>query len=378
MTKQNLPFGTRDEFGPIAEIKKVMQIKLANHFKQCGFQKITTPLIEMDDIFQSQKKEVNHYTMLDENGQKIVLRPDLTLPIARVMSTTKIELPVKWYYFGDVFQINPKMSGQYNQTTQSGIEIIGYQSEKAELEALNLAISGSQKLGIKDLTIQLGHADFIQIILEQLDLLEPTKEQLKKALIEKNLNRYDQLLGLINDSQYYQFLKDWPWSFGESTVVLDQLMKLPQTPAIKNIIQELKTMIDFIKSNFPSLKINLDLSIEAPQNYYTGLTFAGFNDASSTYLFSGGRYDHLLNDFQKEAISAVGFSYNLDSFASQLISDKPNQPTLIFFRTDQWQLAQTKLSKEKNATLCLVDSLAEAKQIAQKNNQALIDLTNQE
>lgn len=104
MKNKNLPSGTRDEFGTEAEVKETIQNKLFQGFRRRGFRKLTTPVLEYSDVFQPLNAEnYRPYQLLDEQGQLLVLRPDLTLPVARVMSTTGIELPVKWYYGGDVY-----------------------------------------------------------------------------------------------------------------------------------------------------------------------------------------------------------------------------------------------------------------------------------
>lgn len=292
MKNKNLPSGTRDEFGTEAEVKETIENKLFQGFRKRGFRKLTTPVLEYSDVFQPLSAEnYRPYQLLDEQGEPLVLRPDLTLPVARVMSTTGIELPVKWYYSGDVFRVKKQLSGSYNQLTQAGIEIVGYKGLKADWECLE---------------------------------------------------------------------------------VVDTL---PDMTALAGIIDQLKETATFIRQLFPTANVTLDLSIPSPQSYYTGMAFRGFTDKSSDYLFSGGRYDDLLTNFQNVKTSAVGVAFDVDALVERTSFPDETPNTLIFFDDDQWQEAEATLTKFANATLCLTDDFEAAKRLAASTNRQLINLT---
>ncbi len=136
MSNRHLPVGTRDEFGPRA-IRKENLIQMMSHrFIASGYERVKTPLLEYRDVFQPLTvRGEQPYQMLDDAGEAVVMRPDLTLPLARLLSTTSIQPPVQWWYVGDVFRVRKSLSGAYNQMTQAGIELIGYASIKAEWAA---------------------------------------------------------------------------------------------------------------------------------------------------------------------------------------------------------------------------------------------------
>ena len=162
MKNKNLPSGTRDELGVQAEVKESIENKLFKSFRNRGFRKLTTPVLEYSDVFQPLNADnYRPYQLLDDQGEPLVLRPDLTLPVARVMATTGVDLPVKWYYGGDVFRVKKQLSGSYNQLTQAGIEIVGYRGLKADWECLDVALSGCREMTIKNVTVELSHAKFV-------------------------------------------------------------------------------------------------------------------------------------------------------------------------------------------------------------------------
>ncbi len=376
MENKNLPSGTRDEFGMQAEVKESIQMKLLGLFRKRGFRKLTTPVVEYSDVFGPLSTDnYRPYQFLDEQGERLVLRPDLTLPVARVMSTTGVDIPVKWYYSGDVFRVKKQLSGSYNQATQAGIEIIGYQGIKADWECLQIALSGCRQMALTDVTIELSQARFVDTVLNQLALPEPTRQSLRQALFNKNLSRYESLWAPLKGTQAEPFLAEWPWLFGDFDTVITTAKTLPQSPALRQIIQDLTATERFIKAQFPEVQVTLDLSSRSPQTYYTGMAFRGFTGKSADYLFSGGRYDDLLKNFQKVVVSAVGVAFDIDALVERTpIPQEPIQ-TLIYFNDQQWALAEEKLRETPNATLCLAETAEAAKRLADSNGDRLIDLT---
>ncbi|MCH3023288.1 ATP phosphoribosyltransferase regulatory subunit, partial [Listeria monocytogenes] len=62
-----------------------------HYFEKRGFKRIETPVIECEDVFSSEHQaDAKLYRFFDEKGRLTVLRPDMTLPIGRVVSTTGV------------------------------------------------------------------------------------------------------------------------------------------------------------------------------------------------------------------------------------------------------------------------------------------------
>ncbi|MFD0896735.1 ATP phosphoribosyltransferase regulatory subunit [Loigolactobacillus binensis] len=376
MFNRNLPIGTRDEFGALAQAKEKITDQIQTYFRKRGFQKLTTPLLEYKAVFSSMEQQTYQpYQMLDEHGETLVLRPDLTLPVARVMSTTGIKTPVKWYYSGEVFRVKRRLSGSYNQQTQAGIEIIGYRSLKAEWECLTAAIELCQQQAVNDLHVELGHARFVKAVLQALPLNTLQQATLQQALFSKNLTAYQAVIAPLSTDPFYPFLQTWPWLFGDFAKVLDQLKLLPEVPELQSIMQELAATQAFLTQQFPQQRIELDLSIESPQAYYTGMIFHGYSDSTAEFLFSGGRYDQLLSSFQNTLQPAVGLAFEVDQLAQYTTATATAPTTLIYFDAASWQAAQQALLQNPASSLCLAETKHEAEQIAQRTHSKLLDVT---
>ncbi|BAP86661.1 ATP phosphoribosyltransferase regulatory subunit [Paucilactobacillus hokkaidonensis JCM 18461] len=380
MLRNQLPNGVHDEFGVTAQLKDQIVNKIQQYFEQRGFSKVTTPVIEYLDVFDPYDVgQTKLYKFLAPNGNTVVLRPDLTLPVARVISSTNLNLPIKFYYTGDLFRINRELSGSQDETTQAGVELIGFSSIKAEQECLVMMIQLASKLQLSGFQIELGIARFARQILESLNLERNEVQQIETALFQKQITTYNELIEPFKQQKLYPFLQVWPRLFGPANQVIERLDQYELPSVLQPKINSLKKIVTWLQTDFKIKNIEIDLSSKAPQDYYTGLTFRAYSDQSGNYLFSGGRYDHLMAHFQADSIPAVGFGIDVDQLtAVQQSKVQPTQRTYLYFDDRHWQLAEKKLATLSNVSLCLADDLATAVEVVKQNNGQLLDLTKED
>ncbi|WP_278552355.1 ATP phosphoribosyltransferase regulatory subunit [Companilactobacillus farciminis] len=380
MKNNLLPLGTRDEFGVRSEEKQRIIGVIQRHFNNLGFARISTPIIEKQAVFQPyQLVNSKMYRLLDQEGDTIVLRPDLTLPIARFLSSTSIPLPQKFCYVGDIFRLSRSLSGSYNQLTQAGIELVGYQSTKAELECLVNIYDLSQGILDEQITIELGYADFAKIFLDIFTTDIDLRKQIAQALFDKKITEYERLISSFEDQRLYPLLKKWPRLFGEPDDIFQELnqYELPESVTLR--LKKIKEIVLLVRQVLPKQQLVIDLSSRAPQQYYTGLTFRGFAKSGEDYIFSGGRYDNLLANFQAQNEPAVGMGIDIDLLTDLCVKKFNRIPkTLVFSSIKNWSKAQALVKKLPNATLSLSNTKVEAVKEAQKLQAKLIDIEEDE
>ncbi|WP_368791171.1 ATP phosphoribosyltransferase regulatory subunit [Companilactobacillus farciminis] len=380
MKNNLLPLGTRDEFGVRSEEKQRIIGVIQRHFNNLGFARISTPIIEKQAVFQPyQLVNSKMYRLLDQEGDTIVLRPDLTLPIARFLSSTSIPLPQKFCYVGDIFRLSRSLSGSYNQLTQAGIELVGYQSTKAELECLVNIYDLSQEILDEQITIELGYADFAKIFLDIFTTDVDLRKQIAQSLFDKKITEYERLISSFEDQRLYPLLKKWPRLFGEPDDIFRELnqYELPESVTLR--LKKIKEIVLLVRQVLPKQQLVIDLSSRAPQQYYTGLTFRGFAKSGEDYIFSGGRYDNLLANFQAQNEPAVGMGIDIDLLTDLCVKKFNRIPkTLVFSSIKNWSKAQALVKKLSNATLSLSNTKAEAIKEAQKLQAKLIDIEEDE
>ncbi|WP_260361539.1 ATP phosphoribosyltransferase regulatory subunit [Leuconostoc pseudomesenteroides] len=161
------------------------------------------------------------------------------MPVARFLSSHQQENDMsQLYYIGDVFRRTDYLSGEYNQETQAGIELIGDDSFEAEIQALDIMLNFAKKFNITDVQVVLSDARLIDIILDTLQLDGELHRALKRAIEQKNVSEFEKLRAEIVD--FPEFLNEWPLSYGEDGE--NVMWQLQHMTAVATITQGWLTM----------------------------------------------------------------------------------------------------------------------------------------
>ena len=125
-----------------------------------GFQEVITPGLEFFDIFSLECAGIpqeSMYKLTDHKGRLLVLRPDSTLPIAR-MTATRLQnekRPLRLYYTQTVYRNNPSLMGRSDEVMQTGIELLGASGKRADLEVIVTAVEALSRC-VPDFRMELG------------------------------------------------------------------------------------------------------------------------------------------------------------------------------------------------------------------------------
>ena len=90
------------------------------------------------------------FKFIDGNGEILVIRPDMTVPIARMVSAKMKNLPkpLKLFYITQVVRKNNVQIEKEWEFTQAGVEIIGIPSLEGDAEAIVTAIDSMKQMGL--------------------------------------------------------------------------------------------------------------------------------------------------------------------------------------------------------------------------------------
>ena len=124
------PEGTKDMLFGECIIRRNIEQTLLRIFKSRGYSEMITPGLEFFDVFNLNSPyfpQENLYKLTDSKGRLLVMRPDSTMPIARVAATRLRDamLPLKLCYNQTVYRTEPALKGRRDEIVQTGIEIIG-------------------------------------------------------------------------------------------------------------------------------------------------------------------------------------------------------------------------------------------------------------
>lgn len=322
------PEGTRDLLFEECAAKRVISERVTNIFKSYGYSEVITPGLEFFDVFNGKMRyfpQDNMYKLVDGKNRLMVLRPDNTMPIARVAATRLRgeELPLKLFYDQNIFLVNPKDSGRDDEIAQSGIEIIGGDGDAADYEALVLAAKALEACD-EDYRLEIGDSSIFAELISDHEYSEKAVDNLRLAIETKELPALDALFKNHSDDVEASF-KALPRLFG-GFEVFEKARKYLHGEVLEAKLQKLEKLYRDLCGMIPAEKIRVDLGLVHKRNYYTGLIFRGYVEGYGQPALSGGRYDALLGDFGREA-GAVGFAVNVEA-AAKVFLKKASTPLL--------------------------------------------------
>lgn len=294
--------------------KRALEERILALMERWGYERIETPTLEFFDTLgqMSKTEEEKLFKVLDSQGRTLILRPEMTTPIARVTaSLLKNEpFPIRLMYLGNVFRTPGKEAGKSAEFTQMGAELIGEEGLVADVEEIALAIEAVLEAGVKNFRIAISHARFIDAYLSGY-LSDPLLiEELKADLLERNHVGYREKAESRTDSVEIReaLLRLLRWHGEEA---LEDARRFSVSPVTDHLIGELKGIYALLSKLGYREHLIFDLTMRAKQGYYTGIFFEGFAEGVASSILNGGRYDHLIAEFGREA-PATGFAIKVD------------------------------------------------------------------
>lgn len=310
-----------------------------NAFRTCclewGYQEVRTPTLEYLHSFTatgtltpSMLSKV--YSFLDWDGwsgERVVLRPDGTIPVARLYISNLSEQGIaRLFYVTNIFAFEE--TGRENRERwQCGVELLGSAAAMADAEIILLAGEILHNLGLNNFELQLSHAGLIKALIKELKLdpAEEAKVMSKvldgdwQALMEAKSAHpeLDQLLYLLLN------LRGESSSFLRNARVLSRQVSQGFRAELEDFI-DITTLLDSLGCNY-----KIDIKAVRSFEYYTGLCFQWLSDGEK--IGGGGRYDNLIPLMGGKDIPARGFALYVDPIMKLLPSanKEENEPEIL-------------------------------------------------
>lgn len=316
------PEGTRDLLFEECAAQTKIEDSLSRLFLDYGYEKVYTPTIEFYDVFAGEHSGLSLeflYKLTDNRCRLLVMRPDSTMPIARLTATRlkDVFLPIRLYYSQDVFKVSPKLTGRRDEIKQAGIELIGASGLRADLEVIILAIESLKRSGAPDYRLEISHVGIFNSLIDEINADEDLKDELCDLVSSKNYMALDERLNSLGDNQILDSIRMLPRLFGGSEI-LDEAKKHIKVPGAADALNYLCLLYNALEELRLKDKISIDLGQLKNNNYYTGIVFRGYMAGSGVTVLSGGRYDSLIKKFGLD-LPATGFGVEVDALASALL-----------------------------------------------------------
>lgn len=176
------------------EALEVQAAAITDVFKQAGYEQVAPSMLQPANLFLDRTGEnlrARTYVFTDNDGEELCLRPDLTVPVARLYLERhpKADVEARYCYNGPAFRYQPGgvMGAGPREFRQAGIEYIGAAaSVMAEAEVVRLAVEAVRGAGLSDYRLRFGDLALFFALIEALDIPERWRQRLKTLFPRPN------------------------------------------------------------------------------------------------------------------------------------------------------------------------------------------------
>ncbi len=311
--------GARDFYPEDKRIQKFMFNTWRSVVERFGYEEYDAPILEPLDIYLAKSGEeiVNEqtYTFEDRGGRKVVIRPEMTPTVSRMVAARRQELgyPLRWYSIPNLWRYERPQRGRLREHWQLNVDIFGVAGTAAELEIITLVNAMFKAFGAQAsmYEIRLNHRQLVNYLLgDYLKLDETTQHNVSKLIDRMNkLERSDFIAKLdaaISDEQ-------------RAAGTTEKLLGILDAKSLGDLPTEVQQQASFAELNslLEQLKtagitnVSYDPTIMRGFDYYTGIVFEVIDTdpENNRAMMGGGRYDGLVGLFGVESVPTVGFGW---------------------------------------------------------------------
>ncbi|MGZ6005799.1 MAG: histidine--tRNA ligase [Candidatus Saccharimonadales bacterium] len=311
--------GARDFYPEDKRLQKYMFGKWREVAERYGYEEYDAPILEPLDIYLAKSGEeiVNEQTYVfdDRGGRKVVIRPEMTPTVSRMVAGKRQELayPLRWYSIPNLWRYERPQRGRLREHWQLNVDIFGVEDTSAEFEVIMLVNDIFRSFDAKPsmYEIKLNHRGLIDYLLaDYLGLNESARQKVGKLIDRMHKMERSAFISKVDE-----ILTPSQRADGVTEKLLGMLdakkfQDLPVEAREQDSAKQLKTLLDSLKEAGIS-NVEFDGTLMRGFDYYTGIVFEVFdtNPDNNRSMLGGGRYDGLVGLFGVQPVPTVGFGW---------------------------------------------------------------------
>ena len=313
------PRGFRDILPREALARERISDVVRGCFSDHGYLPVETPLLEdRAALERSGRIKDSAFQLFDTDQTLLMLRPDLTLPVARLVAgrVAAGDLPARLRYSAPVVREQPSLRGQPRQFTQLGVELVATDGTASEAEVVRLLAETLSTLEVPAWRIVFGSPVPVTALLDACSPSAAFSERVRALVHDSDLVTLDEAIAAERglDPAVARALSEACRMAGGTEVIarLDALLAGAGVPEAHRGTAELSALAEELSDLFEAGRVSFDFSIINSFDYYTGIIFKGYAEGIAASLASGGRYDAVLANLGRPGLVACGFALSLE------------------------------------------------------------------
>jgi len=337
------PRGMDDLLPREVALKRRIEDVIREVFKLYGYLEVETPTVEYYELFALKSGEEireRMFDFIDKGGRRVVLRPEVTASIARLVATKLKAMapPLRLGYIADCYRYDEPQWGRRRRFWQGGFELIGSKDPLADAEILEVSYEVFNRIGLRDQYFKVGHIGILREILSSYHVDEGVQDRILTLLDRKMVvEAFDLMKENGVDEDGVQVIRELMKLEGTDLrrILADASNLLsPWKEACKDL-EDLCEIIDLAREGGVKSKIVVSLGLARGLEYYTGFIFEQSVPDIKIALNGGGRYDNLIELFGGKPTPAVGCAIGITRIMQYILEKKaeetptPSRPKIL-------------------------------------------------
>lgn len=312
------PRGFRDILPTEALARERITAAVNASFTRHGYLPVETPLIE-DRAALDRGGTIDDapFQLFDGDGSLLVMRPDLTLAISRMVAgrMDKAELPLRLRYAAPVLREDSELAGQPRQLTQLGVELFGAGAVYPEVEVASLLAEVLDALEVPSWHLVVGSVAPLAALLDAKAPSLEFRRTVESLIHQSDLVALDEYVASQPlPAGVARAVSGIPRVAGDASAIdqIDDLLDGAGVPRASRGTGHLRSFVSQMGSVVESGRLEFDFSIINSFDYYTGIIFKAYSEATTAQIASGGRYDAVLANYGCPGVASCGFALTLE------------------------------------------------------------------
>ncbi|MCI5049065.1 MAG: ATP phosphoribosyltransferase regulatory subunit [Rickettsiales bacterium] len=330
-----LPSGLHDLLPPRAAAEARIVRDFTKHFQSFGYQLVSPPLAEFQDSYKQQDRHC--FSVLDpESQQMMTIRADMTMQIARIARSLLIgqPRPLRLCYAGQTLRSKAEDLRKTRQFRQIGIELFGADGLHADVEIMQLMLSGLKQLGFSELSLDINFSYIFDELTESLS--DADKASLTEAVKRKDMQTVNSF-----DVPVVSALCRLSGAYEDTLPVIEAL----DAPAcVAEAAKQARAIVEALKARLGhEISVTLDPLELRGFGYYSGISFSIFLKDLGVEVGRGGRYE------TSDGETATGFTLYSEDLVDYLPQGEAIKQIVVPSDCDSDSVA---LLKEQGYMVC--------------------------
>lgn len=308
--------------------REIVSRRFAQTCSAWGYDLVETPIVE--DLVSLEAAagslEGIAFRLVDSDGRLLALRPDMTVPIARLVASrlTGDTGARRFRYAAEVFREHESLRGQMRGFCQLGVELVGESGPAADAEVVAVLAEGLEAVGIREFTVSVGTVAVLHAIVAAAGEDDAWSAAVLEAAHNRNLVGLDQLARSARNAAVAEALRVVPRIHGGAEAI-DACRDATGGLGCDAVLEDLAATWEILVAAGVSERVVVDFSVMRSFDYYTGLVVEAFAPGLGLPLGGGGRYDGVLASYDSP-LPAAGFALGLERVMIALVEQGVEVP----------------------------------------------------